>query len=113
MTQALLSEALVLPDHLKEVEERLLILTRAALRAKERLRDREACLTLDESVVNGRTEAIRAAQVRALTCEDRAKLDLAEEARDKAAVEFRHLERRWQTLLALASAERLRGEPNP
>lgn len=100
MTPAILSEALALPDAIHEAEKRFHAAVRAALRAKERLRDREAMLRLDESVVNGRTEAQRDAQVRKATADARAALDLAEEARDRAECDFRHLERRWKTLLA-------------
>lgn len=104
MSPELLAEALTLPSAIHEAEKRFLTAVRAALRAKERLRDREAQYVLDESVVTGRTEAIRAAQVRALTVEDRSAFDLAEEARDRAECEFRHLERRWKTLLACVPA---------
>lgn len=96
----LIAQALTLPDALTKAETRLWEATRAALRAKERLRDREASLRLDPAKVSG-TVAQQDAMIRRQTDVARAELDQAEEAEGRAKIEFRHIERRLETLRAV------------
>jgi hypothetical protein len=90
-----------LPERIREAEERLNSTDHARMRARQQLQAEEDCHLLSGHT-NGRNQAEREAQLRALTAAARRDLESVEEAYRRERIALEHLQNQFSATRAIA-----------
>lgn len=90
-----------LPERVREAEERLNLTDHARMRARQQLQSEEDCRLLSGHL-DGKNQAEREAQLRALTTAARRDLESAEETYRREGIALRHLQNQFSAARAIA-----------